>query len=172
VVLFVPHFHNALVLQFTSPTAEGEVGLLLNYFDKLLDQPQWLDTHVARIQRDNHAVTTIDVYSLSTVPVEQYFNGTSLGTATAFIWERKEAFYLITNWHVVTCRDHTEGKHLHTHAGEPNTLRALLNPREQRFTNTSAIFPSATRPTSRDGLFTRITKSMSSLFRFNPRTKR
>jgi hypothetical protein len=109
------------------------VGLLLNYFDKLLDQPQWLDTHVARIQRDNHAVTTIDVYSLSTVPVEQYFNGTSLGTATAFIWERKEAFYLITNWHVVTCRDHTEGKHLHTHAGEPNTLRALLNPREQRF---------------------------------------
>jgi len=71
-------------------------------------------------------MTQIDEYSLSTVPVEQFFNETSLGKATSFIWERRNAFYLITNWHVVTCRNNNTGQHLHPQCAEPDRLRGLF----------------------------------------------
>lgn len=77
--------------------------------------------------------TRIDPYSLSAVPVEQFFGGTPLGNATAFVWERKGKLYLITNWHVVTCRNSETGVSLAAHAGEPNRLRALFHPQEGRF---------------------------------------
>ena len=77
--------------------------------------------------------TRIDAYSLSAVPVEQFFNNTSFGNATAFVWERRDKFYLITNWHIVTCRDNETGVCLADHAGEPNTLRALFRSRESTF---------------------------------------
>ena len=77
--------------------------------------------------------TRIDNYSLAAVPVEQFFDGTSLGNATAFVWQRQDWCYLITNWHVVTCRNNETGLCLAGHGGEPNRLRALFHPREGRF---------------------------------------
>ena len=49
-------------------------------------------------------VTRIDRYSLATVPIEQFFNTTKLGEGTGFIWKHLTRFYLVTNWHVITCR--------------------------------------------------------------------
>jgi hypothetical protein len=77
--------------------------------------------------------TRIDSYSLAAVPIEQFFNDTSLGNATAFVWEKQGRPYLITNWHVVTCRNNETGLCLADHGGEPNRLRALFHPREGRF---------------------------------------
>ena len=76
-------------------------------------------------------MTKIDPYSLATVPVRQCYSATTLGEATAFVWERRDTLYLITNWHVVTCRNYTTGRHLANHAGEPNKLIALFNPKER-----------------------------------------
>ena len=75
----------------------------------------------------------VDVHSLCTVPVETFFDGQSFATATAFVWERRttvlddrHGFFLITNWHVVSGRNSRNGRHLKTHAGEPNTLKCLF----------------------------------------------
>jgi hypothetical protein len=77
--------------------------------------------------------TKIDHYSLSTVPIGQYFNDTSLGTATGFVWERHNRHFLITNWHVVTGRNNETAETLAAHGGVPNKLRTLFHPREGRF---------------------------------------
>ncbi len=70
-------------------------------------------------------MTTIDAYSLTTVPVEQLANGKSMGSATAFVWARGLQHYLITNWHVVTGKNARTGV-LMTPA-QPDTLRCLFN---------------------------------------------
>ena len=49
-------------------------------------------------------MTSIDQFSLTTTPIEQFFNKTELGTATGFVWTIGGEYYLITNWHVVTSR--------------------------------------------------------------------
>lgn len=75
----------------------------------------------------------IDPYSLTTVPIEMLFNETSLGNATGFIWQRAGRFYLVTNWHVVTCRRFPTKESLHKHGGRPNKLRVLFNVRTGQF---------------------------------------
>jgi hypothetical protein len=72
-------------------------------------------------------MTSIDQFSLTTTPIEQFFNETALGTATGFVWVRSGKYYLITNWHVVTCRMFPTGQYLKSHAGRPNVLRAHFN---------------------------------------------
>jgi hypothetical protein len=53
-------------------------------------------------------MTEIDQFSLTTVPIELFFNKTSLGHATAFVWKSVDnRYFLITNWHVVSGRDAT-----------------------------------------------------------------
>src|SRR5271170_2109269 len=72
-------------------------------------------------------MTKIDRFSLATVPVEQYSNGKLLGSATACVWKRGDKHYLVTNWHVVTGKDATNGN-----LGlpvRPEILRAYFNPR-------------------------------------------
>jgi hypothetical protein len=70
-------------------------------------------------------MTSIDPFSLTTVPVEQLANGTRMRSATAFVWKHGAQHYLITNWHVVT------GKNAYTGEQEtpaaPDTLRCLFN---------------------------------------------
>jgi hypothetical protein len=72
-------------------------------------------------------MTPLDSFSMTTVPIEQFFNSTRLGAATSFIWKHTDDFYLITNWHVVTGRSAVTGKHLWDHAAEPNKLRGRFN---------------------------------------------
>jgi len=76
-------------------------------------------------------VTKIDPFSLTTIPLEQCANGRSLGTATGFIWKRREQHYLITNWHVVTGRNARTGE-LEMKV-QPDTLKMPLNTRIMDF---------------------------------------
>jgi Trypsin-like peptidase domain len=78
-------------------------------------------------------MTRIDQFSLTTAPIEQYFNETKLGVATGFVWQVGNQPYLITNWHVVTCRRFPTGENLHPHGGRPNVLRVHFNIRAQDF---------------------------------------
>jgi hypothetical protein len=64
----------------------------------------------------------IDIYSLSAKPIEPRFEKVSLGHATGFTWAAEDEVYLITNWHVVTGRSPTTGKHLHSQNAEPDRL--------------------------------------------------
>lgn len=78
-------------------------------------------------------MTAIDRYSLTTAPIEQLFDDTSLGNSTGFIWKSASRYFLVTNWHVVTCRRFPTGENLHEHGGRPNKLRVLFNIRQQDF---------------------------------------
>jgi hypothetical protein len=69
----------------------------------------------------------IDQFSLTTTPIEQYFNKTLLGSATGFVWKIDARYFLITNWHVVTCRIFPTREYIKSHAGRPNMLRVRFN---------------------------------------------
>src|SRR5665213_1125924 len=70
----------------------------------------------------------VDYFSLAAVPVQQLRGAPPLASATAFVWRRRDRHYLITNWHVVTCRSSETGQTLFDHGGEPDRLRALFRP--------------------------------------------
>jgi hypothetical protein len=72
-------------------------------------------------------MTTLDQFSLTAVPLEQYFNATRLGQGTGFIWKRREQYYLVTNWHVLSMCDFFTQANLRKDAGRPNILRTLFN---------------------------------------------
>jgi hypothetical protein len=67
----------------------------------------------------------VDAFSLVTVPVQQLANGKPLNSATAFVWQHGHQYYLITNWHVVTGRNHQTGV-LETYV-RPDALHAQFN---------------------------------------------
>ena len=66
-------------------------------------------------------------FSLTTIPLEQYFNDTRLGQGTGFVWKQREQHYLVTNRHVLSMRDFFTGANLRKDAGRPNRLRTLFN---------------------------------------------
>jgi hypothetical protein len=72
-------------------------------------------------------MTTLDQFTLTTVPLEQYFNEIRLGQGTGFMWKIQEQYYLVTNWHVLSMRDFFTGANLRKDAGRPNILRTLFN---------------------------------------------
>jgi hypothetical protein len=71
--------------------------------------------------------TVIDRLTLSTVPLEQYFNDTRLGQGTGFMWRAGARDYLVTNWLVLSNRNLFTGKNLSANGGRPNRLRAVFN---------------------------------------------
>jgi S1-C subfamily serine protease len=78
-------------------------------------------------------MTTLDPFTLATVPLEQYFGETRLGHGTGFMWKKEKQFYLVTNWHVLSMQDFFTRKNLHPGAGRPNMLRALFNVQARTF---------------------------------------
>jgi hypothetical protein len=66
---------------------------------------------------------SLDRLSLSTVPIIPFFNNRQLSEATGFIWKRRECFYLITNWHVVSALNLFTKAHLSEGGCRPNKLR-------------------------------------------------
>ncbi len=73
-------------------------------------------------------MTKLDPFTLATVPLELYFNDTSLDAhATGFMWKIGPQYYLVTNWHVLSARDFFSGKSLRSDAARPNVLRILFN---------------------------------------------
>ena len=77
--------------------------------------------------RGSSMTTVIDRLTLSTVPLEQYFNDTRLGQGTGFMWRAEKRDYLVTNWHVLSNRNLFTGKNLSANGGRPNRLRAMFN---------------------------------------------
>src|SRR5271168_3352966 len=65
---------------------------------------------------------SLDRLSLSTVPIIPFFNDRQLAGATGFIWKRRERFYLITNWHVVSALSLFTKAHLLEGGCRPNKL--------------------------------------------------
>jgi hypothetical protein len=78
-------------------------------------------------------MTNIDQFSLSTTPIELYFNNTILGTATGFVWNIAEKYYLVSNWHVLTGRAFPSGQYIKAHGGRPNKIRVWFNLNTQEF---------------------------------------
>jgi hypothetical protein len=72
-------------------------------------------------------MTALDPFTLTTVPIEQYFNDTPLGHATGFMWLIQGQYYLVTNWHVLSMCDFFARANLRKDAGRPNILRTLFN---------------------------------------------
>jgi hypothetical protein len=71
-------------------------------------------------------MTRLDQFTLTTIPLEQYFDDTRLGHGTGFVWKARDQHYLVTNWHVLSMRDFFTGN-MPDHAGQPNILRTLFN---------------------------------------------
>ena len=69
---------------------------------------------------------SFDRLSLSTVPITPFFNDLQLPEATGFIWKRRERFYLITNWHVVSALDLFTKMHLLKGGSRPNKFRCHI----------------------------------------------
>jgi|SRR6185437_15277654 len=69
-------------------------------------------------------MTAIDKFTLTAIPLEQYFNDTPLGHATGFLWDLQDKYYLVTNWHVLSAKDFFTQRNLRPDAGRPNVLRA------------------------------------------------
>jgi hypothetical protein len=70
---------------------------------------------------------SLDQFTLTTVPLEQYFNDTPLGHGTGFMWKIQERYYLVTNWHVLSMCDFFTRDNLRKDAGRPNIVRTLFN---------------------------------------------
>jgi hypothetical protein len=64
-----------------------------------------------------------DQLSLSTVPITAFFDDRQISEATGFIWKRRDRYYLITNWHVVSAVDLFTKMHLSKSGARPNRLR-------------------------------------------------
>jgi hypothetical protein len=95
------------------------------------------------------AAASIDEYSVATVPVELFFDTTSLGLGTGFVWEEAGRFFLITNWHNLSGKDAFTKKHTRPTAAEPNNVRVWWNQKGQlgtKFSETVAIRDHANAP--------------------------
>src|ERR1700722_18890973 len=66
---------------------------------------------------------SLDRLSLSTIPANPFFNDRPLGDATGFVWRRRERYYLITNWHVVSGLNFFTKMHLLKGGSRPDKLR-------------------------------------------------
>ncbi|OCJ05394.1 hypothetical protein A6U86_29495 [Rhizobium sp. AC27/96] len=56
--------------------------------------PSILQVGALRRFQECAAMTTLDEFSQTAVPLEQYFNETKLGNATGFMWECAGGHYL------------------------------------------------------------------------------
>lgn len=65
----------------------------------------------------------VDRLSLSTVPITPFFNDLKLPEATGFVWKRRDSFYLITNWHVVTATNIFTRRLLLCGGSRPNRIQ-------------------------------------------------
>ncbi len=72
-------------------------------------------------------MSTIDQYSVATVPIEMFFGSTKLAIGTGFVWDASGEFFLITNWHNVSGRDPFSGQHISKTTAEPDRLRVWWN---------------------------------------------
>jgi len=65
----------------------------------------------------------IDEFSLKSLYLETYREEQIIGVATGFIVKKNHSYYLITNWHVVACRDPYNNQSLSSTGVAPNLLK-------------------------------------------------
>jgi hypothetical protein len=66
---------------------------------------------------------SVDLLSLSTVPITPFFNDLRLPEATGFVWKRRDSFYLITNWHVAAATNVFTNRLLLCGGSRPNRFQ-------------------------------------------------
>lgn len=93
-------------------------------------------------------MTALDQFSLVTIPLELFFNGTLLGQGTGFIWREDGQHYLVTNWHVLSGCDFFTKKLIRCDGGRPNTLRTLFT---VATSNRATVMPYAASPVALAG---------------------
>jgi hypothetical protein len=93
----------------------------------------------------------VDRSSLSTVPITPFFNDFQLPEATGFVWQRRDRFYLITNWHVAAATNIFTKRLLLKTGARPNKFRCTFIIRVGRLSGKPSISPYATRMTNRCG---------------------
>lgn len=78
------------------------------------------------IQADSHSSLQeggiSDTLSACSIRIVTFFQQTRLGQATGFIYQSQDTFFLITNWHVVSGRDPSNGKPLHPQCAVPDRI--------------------------------------------------
>ena len=70
---------------------------------------------------------TIDEFSVKSLYLETYLNERKFGVATGFVVNKENSYYLITNWHVVTCRNPLNGQPLVAGISDPNILKTWFH---------------------------------------------
>jgi hypothetical protein len=71
--------------------------------------------------------THVDRLSVTSLLVGILSKGTPIGTATGFVVEKGQNYYLITNWHVVTCRNPVTNQSLDRLGRTPDQIVILQN---------------------------------------------
>lgn len=69
---------------------------------------------------------TVNINSIKSLYITIYYNERKIGSATGFIINNNNDYYLITNRHVVTGRNNETGECLDTHCSIPNKLKVWL----------------------------------------------
>ena len=70
----------------------------------------------------------LDPFNNASFKIYGVCKGVKLGPATAFVWQKNENDYLVTNWHVMSGRDVHTGQPLHKLGAIPDsiTIRCLI----------------------------------------------
>ena len=73
--------------------------------------------------------TRIDEFSVKPLYLEMYRGEQNAGVATGFAVKKNDSYYLITNWHVVTCRNpYNDNRPLFTTGVvDPNILKVWFH---------------------------------------------
>jgi hypothetical protein len=69
----------------------------------------------------------VDRLSVSSLLLEVVSGGQQLGTATGFVVQKGNKFYLVTNWHVVTCLRPDNGTSLDPQRRTPDEIKIFHN---------------------------------------------
>lgn len=69
----------------------------------------------------------IDEFSLKSLYLESYLNERQIGVATGFAIKKYDSYYLITNWHVVTCINPVNNQPIVNGFGDPNLIKVWFH---------------------------------------------
>ena len=70
---------------------------------------------------------TIDEFSVKSLYLETYINERQIGIATGFAVKKNGLNYIITNWHVVTCRNPADNQPIIAGVSDPNILKVWFH---------------------------------------------
>ena len=69
----------------------------------------------------------IDEFSVKSLYLESYLNERQIGVATGFAVKKDNSYYLITNWHVVSCRNPVDNQPMVAGVVDPNIIKVWFH---------------------------------------------